>query len=163
MAALEYEIGELLKSKKLTLGTVESATGGLIAHLVTGVTGSSEYFKGSVVSYANEIKINVVGVKESTLTKYGAVSSQTAEEMAQGGRKLLNVDICVADTGIAGPGGATPAGATPAKAVGLFYLGLANAGGVFSRKHEFHGNREENKLAAARAALEWIREYLLTL
>jgi nicotinamide-nucleotide amidase len=158
MPGIASEIGQLLKAKGLTLGTVESATGGLITHLITDVAGSSDYFKGSVVSYANETKMNVVGVKKTTLDKYGAVSSQVAEEMARGGRKLLNVDICIADTGIAGPGGATPG-----KAVGLFYLGLAHKGGFFSRKHEFHGTREENKQAAARAALEWVKEYLISL
>jgi nicotinamide-nucleotide amidase len=155
MSTLEYEIGELLKSKGLTLGTVESATGGLISHLITNIAGSSDYFKGAVVSYANEVKTDVVGVKKTTLDKYGAVSSQVAEEMANGGRKLLNVDICIADTGIAGPGGATKG-----KPVGLFYIGLAHKDGVYSRKYEFQGNREENKQYAAKAALEWVREYL---
>jgi nicotinamide-nucleotide amidase len=154
MALIEQEIGELLRSKGLTLGTVESATGGMIASRIIDIPGSSDYFKGAVVSYANEIKMNV-GVKNSTLKKYGAVSPQTAEEMAAGGRKLLNVDICVADTGIAGPGGATPG-----KEVGLFYLGLAHKGGVLSRKHIFPGTRAQNRQAAAQAALEWVREYL---
>lgn len=142
----------------MTLGTVESATGGLISHLITNIPGSSDYFKGSVTSYANETKMSVIGVKESTLKKYGAVSSQVAEQMAAGGRKLLNVDICVADTGIAGPGGETPG-----KKVGLFYLGLATKDGALSRKHEFHGAREENKQSAAKAALAWVKEYLLAL
>jgi PncC family amidohydrolase len=158
MPGIASEIGHLLKAKGLTLGTVESATGGLVAHLITNIAGSSDYFKGSVVSYANETKMNVIGVKKATLDKYGAVSSQVAEEMAWGGRKLLNVDICVADTGIAGPGGATPG-----KKVGLFYLGFACKGGVFSRKHQFPGTREENKQAAAKVALEWVRDYLKSL
>ena len=155
MAGLEYEIGDLLRQKGLTLGLVESATGGLISHLITGVSGSSDYFKGSVTSYSNEVKISVIGVKAATLKKYGAVSKQVAEEMAAGGRKVLGVDICLADTGIAGPGGATPG-----KPVGLFYLGLAHQGGIFSRKHEFHGGRQENKQSAAGAALAWLKEYL---
>jgi nicotinamide-nucleotide amidase len=103
MSSLEQEIGDLLRQKALTLGVVESATGGLISHRITNIPGSSDYYKGSVTSYSNEIKIKVVGVKEDTINKYGAVSPQTAEEMAQGGRKVLNVDICLADTGIAGP------------------------------------------------------------
>ncbi len=78
--------------------------------------------------------------------------------MALGGRKVLAVDICLADTGIAGP-----SGATPGKAVGLFYLGLAHKGGAFSRKHEFHGDREQNKRSAAEAALTWLKEYLISL
>jgi PncC family amidohydrolase len=157
MAGLEIEIGELLKHKGLTLGTVESATGGLIAHLVTGVAGSSDYFKGGVVSYSNEIKIKAVGVREATLEKHGAVSAQVAEEMAAGGKKLLGVDVCVADTGIAGP-----AGATPGKPVGLFYIGLAHEGGAFSRKFFFNDDRGQNKQLAAEAALSWLREYLVS-
>lgn len=158
MSSIEYEIGDLLRKKGLTLGTVESATGGLISHLITNVAGSSDYFKGSIVSYANETKTSVAGVKASTLKKYGAVSAQVAEEMAKGGRKVLNVDICVADTGIAGPGGATPG-----KSVGLFYIGLSYRGGTYTRKYEFQGTREENKRRAALKALEWVREILLTL
>jgi nicotinamide-nucleotide amidase len=155
MAAIEHEIGELLRQKGLTLGVVESATGGLISHRVTNVPGSSDYYKGSVTSYSNEIKMKVVGVKAGTLTKYGSVSPQVAEEMASGGKQLLEVDICLADTGIAGPGGATPG-----KAVGLFYIGMATKDGVSNRKHEFHGSREENKQSAAEAALGWLKEYL---
>jgi nicotinamide-nucleotide amidase len=155
MSSIEAEIGKLLRQKGLTLGTVESATGGLISHLVTNIPGSSDYFKGSVTAYANETKINVIGVKAETLKKYGSVSPQVAEEMAAGGRKVLSVDICITDTGIAGPGGATPG-----KAVGLFYLGLANKDGAFNRKHEFYGNREQNKESAVKAALSWLKEYL---
>jgi nicotinamide-nucleotide amidase len=157
MAELEKEIGDLLRRKGLTLGVVESATGGLISHLITNVPGSSDYFKGSVTAYANETKVKVIGVKAETLRKYGSVSPQVAEEMALGGRKVLAVDICIADTGIAGPGGATPG-----KAVGLFYIGLAHKDGVFSRKHEFHGGRAQNKQSAAEAALGWLKEYLLS-
>jgi nicotinamide-nucleotide amidase len=144
MISLEREIGDLLRQKGLTLGLVESATGGLISQLVTNVPGSSDYYKGSVTAYSNETKIKVIGVKAGTLKKYGSVSPQVAEEMALGGKKVLKVDICLADTGIAGPGGATPG-----KAVGLFYLGLAHKDGTFSRKHEFHGDREQNKRGAS--------------
>jgi nicotinamide-nucleotide amidase len=151
----EEEIGKMLKERGLTLGTVESATGGLISHLLTNVPGSSDYFKGSVVSYANEVKINVAGVQTEVIKKYGAVSPQVAEQMALGGRKLLQVDICLSDTGIAGPGGATPQ-----KPVGLFYLGLAHGNIALSRKYIFNGSREQNKLSAARSALSWIKEYL---
>ncbi len=156
--SLEAEIGDLLRQKGLTLGTVESATGGLISNLITNVPGSSDYFKGSVTSYANETKINVIGVKAATLKKYGAVSPQVAGEMAAGGKKVLNADICIADTGIAGPGGATPG-----KPVGLFYIGMANKDGVFTRQHEFHGDRDQNKRSAAEAALNWLKEYLISL
>ena len=155
MANLEEEVGKLLRQKGLTLGIVESATGGLISHRVTNVPGSSDYYKGSVTAYSDEVKIKVVGVKEDTINQYGAVSAQVAEEMAQGGRKALAVDICLADTGIAGP-----TGATPEKPVGLFYIGLSHQGGTFSRRHSFPGSREQNKHRAAEATLSWLKEYL---
>ena len=158
MATLEQEIGDLLRRKGLTLGAVESATGGLISHRITNIPGSSEYYKGSVSAYSNEIKIKLAGVKADTINKYGAVSHQVAEEMARGGREALATDICLADTGIAGPGGATPG-----KAVGLFYLGLSHRSGTCSREHLFRGNREQNKRQAAETALAWLKEYLLEL
>jgi len=158
MTSLEQEIGNLLRQKGLTLGVVESATGGLISHRITNVPGSSDYYKGSVTAYSNEVKIKVIGVKEETLDKNGAVSYQVAEEMAQGGKKVLAVDICLADTGIAGPGGATQD-----KPVGLFYIGLSNPSGTYTRKHIFPGNREQNKRDAAEAALGWLKEYLTSL
>ena len=158
MGSIEQEIGDLLRQRGLTLGAVESATGGLISHLITNVSGSSDYFKGSITSYSNEAKMKVVGVKEDTLGKYGAVSPQVAEEMAEGGRRVLDVDICIADTGIAGP-----SGATPGKPVGLFYIGLSHHGGTNSRKHNFQGDREQNKIAATQAALNWLKEYLANL
>jgi nicotinamide-nucleotide amidase len=158
MASLKQEIGDLLRQKGLTLGVVESATGGLISHLITNVPGSSDYYKGSVTAYSNETKIGVVGVKASTIEQNGAVSHQVAEEMALGGQQVLGVDVCLADTGIAGP-----AGATPGKPVGLFYLGLSHQGRTYSQRHEFHGNREQNKRRAAEAALSWLKEYLVSL
>jgi nicotinamide-nucleotide amidase len=156
--SLEQEVGALLRQKGLTLGVVESASGGLISHRITNVPGSSDYYKGSVTAYSNEVKIKVVGVREDTINRYGAVSPQVAEEMAQGGRKILAADICLADTGIAGP-----SGATAGKPVGLFYIGLSHKGGTYSRKHNFHGDREQNKQSAAEAALGWLKEYLITL
>ena len=162
MAKLEAEIGRLIREyqaktgRQLTIGTVESATGGRIADRITNVPGSSDYFKGSVVAYSNEAKVALLGVKKATIEKYGAVSEQTALEMARGGRKLLDVDICVSDTGIAGP-----SGATPKKPVGLFYLGLAAKDGSLSRKYVFQGNREGNKRDATEAALNMLKEYLL--
>lgn len=158
MASLEQKIGSLLRQKGLTLGVVESATGGLISHRITDVAGSSDYYKGSITAYSNEAKVKVVGVKEDTINQYGAVSHQVAEEMVEKGRKLLAVDICLADTGIAGP-----SGATPGKPVGLFYIGLSRQGGTFSQKHNFQGNREQNKRSAADAALSWLKEYLVSL
>lgn len=156
--ALAQEVGELLKSKGLTLGTVESATGGLISHSVTNIPGSSEYYRGSVIAYKNDVKIKVIGVSADTLEKHGSVSGQTAEEMALGGKRLLEVDICIADTGIAGP-----SGATEEKPVGFFYLGLADKNGALNQRHKFYGDREQNKESAAEAALMWLKERLLVI
>ena len=158
MTSLEQEVGNLLRQKGLTLGMVESASGGLISHLITNIPGSSDYYKGSVTAYSNEVKIKVIGVKADTINQYGAVSHQVAEEMAQGGRKVLAVDICLADTGIAGP-----TGATIEKPIGLFYIGLSHQAGTYSRKHNFRGNREQNKRDATNAALGWLKEYLVSL
>ena len=158
MTNLEQEVGSLLRQKGLTLGVVESATGGLISHLITNVPGSSDYYKGSVTAYSDEVKVKIIGVKEDTINKYGAVSYQAAEEMAQGGRKILASDICLADTGIAGPGGATLE-----KPVGLFYIGLSHKAGTCSQKHNFQGNREQNKRNTAEAALGLLKEYLIKL
>jgi PncC family amidohydrolase len=161
MAELEAEIARLIREyqtetgKLLTIGTVESATGGRIADRITNMPGSSDYFKGSVVAYTNEAKTGLVGVKKATLENHGAVSEQTALEMAQGGRKLLDVNICVSNTGIAGP-----TGSTPSKPVGLFYLGLAAEDTSFSQTHMFPGDREANKRGAAEAALDMLKQYL---
>jgi PncC family amidohydrolase len=161
MPTLQDEITQLLRKyqaktgKLLTIGTVESATGGRISDKLTNVPGSSDYFKGSIVSYSNEAKTNIVGVKKLTLRKHGAVSRQTAVEMAKGGRKLLRVDICLSDTGIGGP-----TGATPGKPIGLFYLGIAAKDSTLAKEHHFHGNREENKQKAVETALNLLKEYL---
>ena len=158
---LEVEIAKLLRDYKsktgkfLSIGIVESATGGRVADKITNVAGSSDYFQGALVSYSNEIKMKVVGVKEETLKLHGAVSNETAREMADSGRQLLQVDVCVSTTGIAGPGGATPL-----KPVGLFYLGLASSSTLTSHKHIFTGNREEIKQKAAETALKMIKEHI---
>ncbi len=158
MKNIEQEVGVLLHRKGLSLGIVESASGGLISHLITNVPGSSDYYKGSVTAYSNQAKVDLAGVTPEIIEKYGAVSSQVAKEMARGGRKVLNADICLADTGIAGPGGGTNN-----KPVGLFYIGLSHKARTYSRKYSFRGNRRQNKQAAAEAALSWLREYLLEL
>jgi PncC family amidohydrolase len=158
MTVTEQEVVDLLRQRGLTLGIVESATGGLISHLITNVSGSSDYYMGSITAYSNEAKIKIVGVKADTIDKYGAVSPQVAEEMAGGGRTVLACDVCIADTGIAGP-----TGATQEKPVGLFYIGLSHPGGTYSQKHVFQGDREQNKRQAAVAALGWLKDYLMSL
>ena len=158
MDEIEKTIGDILREKRMTLGVIESATGGLVSHRITNVAGSSEYYKGSITAYSNEIKNRIVGVKAETLETHGSVSSRTAEELASGGKKVLEVDICIADTGIAGPGGSTPE-----KPVGLFYIGLSHKNTTFNRKHIFNGDREQNKKEAAETALQILKEYLESL
>lgn len=155
MTGLAEDVVAMLRARGLTLAAVESATGGLISHLVTSVPGASECFRGSITSYSNSAKIHIVGVSADSLSRHGAVSAPVAEEMARGGRRLMGTDLCVADTGIAGPGGATAG-----KPVGLFYIGLADEQGTASRRHVFGGDRSENKRLAAEAALAWVRERL---
>lgn len=112
------ELPKLLLEKKLTVGTAESCTGGLVAKLFTDRAGSSEYFLGSVVSYANSVKAEILGVSSESLEKYGAVSEQVAREMADGAARILNTDVAISITGIAGPGGGTPT-----KKVGTVFIG----------------------------------------
>ncbi len=155
MIGLEQQLLRLLDQKGLSIGTVESATGGLIAARLTSVPGASKHFKGSLVTYHNEVKMRLAGVKYETLLAYGAVSAQVAEQMAAGGRKALGVDICLSDTGIAGPGGETSD-----KPVGLFFIGLATPEGAWNRKFIFKGDRNACREAAVAAALKWAVEYL---
>jgi len=155
---LEEEIGDLLRKHKLKMGIAESATGGLISHKITNIPGSSEYFEGSIISYSNKAKMNLLAIKESTLRNCGAVSSGTSKEMAQGVRREMDVDIGLASTGIAGP-----SGGTSEKPVGLVYVGLAIKDVLISKKFVFHGNRDENKKAFSDAALSTLKEHLLKL
>ena len=161
MVELHYEIAQLLREyqaktgKLMTIGTVESATGGRIGDKITDIPGSSDYYKGSIVAYSDEIKTSIVGVKEETIKNYGAVSPIAAIEMAEGGRKLLKVDVCISDTGIAGP-----AGATSEKLIGLFYLGLSAKDTTLSQEHHFKGSREKNKQKATEMALSLVKEYV---
>ncbi len=161
MVRLEVQIARLLRKyqaatgKLLKIGSAESASGGRIGDKITNVPGSSDYYKGSVVAYSNEIKMNVLGVRAGTLESHGAVSPETAIAMAEGCRKLLNVNVCVSDTGIAGP-----SGATQGKPVGLFYFGLSATDTALTREHLFTGSREKNKRQATTAALIMLKEYV---
>ncbi len=161
MGQVEYEIAELLEQHRsytgipLAVGTVESATGGEIADRLTNISGISLFYKGSLISYHNTLKIGLAGVLEETMRQHGAVSRQTAAEMAAGGKKLLGLDICISDTGIAGPGGATLQ-----KPVGLFYIGLSAFDNTVAQKYLFKGDRLQNKTAAADAALSLLKGYL---
>lgn len=145
---LAKESVSLCLEKHLTFGTAESCTGGLIAANVTDIPGASAAFFGGVVSYDNSVKHGLLGVKTETLEKFGAVSKQTAEEMAKGALRALGVDFSVAVTGIAGPGGGTPT-----KPVGLVYISVASKNGVTVTENHFSGDRQAVRLQTVEKAL----------
>ena len=148
---LEELVGKLLKDKHCTVATAESCTGGKVASLITSVSGSSEYYKGSVVSYCNEVKADVLGVSRADLEKYGAVSSTVAEQMASGVRRLLTTDYAVATTGIAGP-----TGGSDEKPVGTVWIAVATPTKVVSRKYVFGKDRSINIERFAASALSML-------
>ncbi len=152
---LESAIGRILKEKKLTLATAESCTGGYLAHLITSVPGSSAYFTGSVISYANEVKMNQLGVQEATLREHGAVSEQTVREMVAGAIRLLGTDMAVATSGIAGPDGGTPE-----KPVGTVWLAVGNKEQTLTRKLQLSKNRLLNIQYSGYYALNLLRLFL---
>ena len=152
---IEKEIGELLRSRHLTMGTAESCTGGYIAHLITRVAGSSDYFCGGVVSYSNEVKHHVLGVSEDSLAQYGAVSRPVVEQMALGAIRVLGCDCAVATSGIAGPGGGTPE-----KPVGTVWIAAALKDMVVSECCHFGTEREDNIRLAANTALRMLQQLL---
>jgi nicotinamide-nucleotide amidase len=145
---MEVLAGERLRSTGRTVGTAESCTGGSIASLLTSVPGSSDYFLGSVVSYANKIKQQVLGVSGSDLEKYGAVSRQVVEQMAKGALRILGCDYSIATSGIAGPGGGTPG-----KPVGTIWIAVANRHTVVAKQYRFTTVREQNIQRAANVSL----------
>ena len=152
---LEERVGNLLVERGLTLALAESCTGGLIGHRLTGVPGSSEYFTGGVVAYSYDVKERVLGVRHDTLYDHGAVSEQTALEMARGARRLLMADIALAVTGIAGPGGGMPE-----KPVGLVYIALSARDWEQCERYIWPHDRAGNKAASADAALTLLLKYL---
>ena len=149
------KISDKLKKQHLSVATAESCTGGFLAHMLTNISGSSEYFDRGVVSYSNKAKIDLLGVPEKTLQEYGAVSEQTAKVMAIGIKERSNVDIGISTTGIAGP-----TGGTKEKPVGLVYMGIASSKNVNVKKFIFSGDRLQNKESTCNAALEMLLEYL---
>lgn len=147
-----FDVIQRLSDK--TLATAESLTGGGIGAALTAVPGSSAVYKGGVISYTNEIKQNVLGVRAEILEKYGAVSAQVAGEMASGARKLLGADIAVSVTGLAGPGGdefGNP--------VGTVFIGYEDAQHASVKHYCFEGTREEIRNQTIQAALELILQY----
>ena len=153
--SLEKTIGVLLKEKDETLCTAESCTGGMIAHQITTVPGSSDYFIGSVVAYSNRIKEKELGVNSTTLEKEGAVSRQVVEQMAQGVRERFGAGYSIATSGIAGP-----AGGTPEKPVGTIWIAVAGKNGTYSRKFIFGNDRLRNIKRSTLTALNLLRQYI---
>jgi nicotinamide-nucleotide amidase len=151
---IEQVVGKLLKQNNATLSTAESCTGGYIAHRITSVPGSSQYYIGSVIAYANEIKENMLGVKIDTIGKYGAVSEETVLEMAKNVREIMKTDYSLAVSGIAGPDGGTPE-----KPVGTIWVALADKDGVTAKKYFFNRMRMQNiELTTNYALLMLIRK-----
>ncbi len=151
------EVTEHLLTNNITIATAESCTGGLLAHYLTSISGSSTYFIYGIVSYSNQAKESLLGVSTKTLETYGAVSEQTAHEMAVGIRTNASTDIGVSTTGIAGP-----TGGTAEKPVGLVYIGVATKNNVKVKQCNFKGNRMENKESTCYEALQMLNNFLET-
>ena len=153
---LEEEVGILLKNNKLTISTAESCTGGRIANLITSVSGSSNYYLGSIVAYSNEVKTNSLGVSEQNIINFGVVSKQVIEEMARGVKEKLKSDFSIATSGIAGP-----TGGTDEKPVGTTWISVSGPKKTISEKFQFAGEREQIIDKAARSALNLLRLEIL--
>ena len=149
------KVTTLLKKQKLTVATAESCTGGLIAHTLTNISGSSEYFDRGIISYSNTAKMELLDVPEDLLKKHGAVSEPVAKAMAQGVRTKSNVDIGIATTGIAGP-----TGGTKEKPVGLVYIVVSTSDKTEVKKFQFLGDRLQNKESTCTAAFQMLLNIL---
>ncbi|MDD3631657.1 MAG: competence/damage-inducible protein A [Atribacterota bacterium] len=154
--SLEEVTGNLLRRKKLSLAVAESCTGGMLGETLTIVPGSSDYFKGGIISYDGEIKEKLLGVPHTLLTRFGEVSEPVAKAMAEGVRKNCNSDVGLSITGIAGP-----TGGSQEKPVGLVYIGLADAGQTLVQKHYFHNGRQAIRLRSVRRALNMLRLHII--
>jgi len=154
---LSEVIGRMLIEKGKTLAVAESCTGGYISHLITSVSGSSEYYNGSVTSYSNEIKEKVLGVQKESLEQFGAVSEQVATEMVEGAKRLMNTDYAIATTGIAGP-----TGGTEDKPVGTVWIAVSGPNKTLVKKYTFVGDhRERNIVRSSQTALQILRRMVL--
>jgi len=148
----EMAVGQLLKIKKLTLSLAESCTGGFLAHRITSVAGSSEYFAGSLVAYSNNVKTGILGIDPAILASDGAVSSRVAAGMAEGARKLFKTDLGLATTGIAGP-----SGGSADKPVGMVWIAVSSDSGTITEKHIFSTDRIANITRFSLAAMNLLR------
>jgi PncC family amidohydrolase len=155
LADIAREVVELADAKNISIGTAESCTGGMVAAALTSVPGSSEVFKGAVVSYANEVKVALLDVKSETLYKEGAVSEKVALEMARGARKALFVDYAVSITGVAGPGGGSAR-----KPVGTVWIAVVGNKEERAMLHRFTGTREQIRVASTEAALQKLQLFI---
>lgn len=153
---LEKTVGELLYKKALTLSIAESCTGGMIAHLITSIPGSSRYFTGSVVAYSNEIKEKILGVRKESLESFGAVSEPVVKEMAAGALKIFGTDYSIATSGIAGPDGGTRE-----KPVGTVWISVASSKRIIAEKFRFGNMRDTNIQKASLTALNMLRKLIL--
>lgn len=153
--AVEKMVGDLLKSKGLTVSTAESCTGGNIAHVFTMIPGSSDFFKGSVVAYSNDVKTDLLKVSTSDISQFGAVSQLVVEQMAVGVRNLLKSDVAIATSGIAGP-----TGGSVDKPVGTVWVAVCSKERVVSREFRFGALREQNIQRATQAALLMLKEII---
>jgi PncC family amidohydrolase len=155
---VEEALGAALRERGLTMASAESCTGGLITDRLTNLAGSSEFMLGGIIAYANHAKQRLLAVRHSTLIDYGAVSVQTAIEMAAGARLVFDSDYAVSVTGIAGPGGGTET-----KPVGLTFIGLVGPDDLVTvERHLWRGDRASNKIASAEAALQLVLRYVQT-
>lgn len=154
MALPEELLGEVCRNKGLTISAAESCTGGRVGDKVTNVPGSSDYFLGSAVTYSNEAKIALLGVKKESLEAHGAVSEQVAIEMAEGCRKAFGSDIAVSTTGIAGP-----SGGSEEKPVGLVWFGISDGKNVKTERKIFSGDRKFIKEAASSHAVQLLLSF----
>ncbi len=153
---MEGVAGRILSDREISLSVAESCTGGLICHWLTNVPGSSEYFKQGIIAYSNSAKTSLLNLPGEILKKFGAVSPETAEEMAKRVKETGGTDIGIAVTGIAGPGGGTRE-----KPVGLVYTGFSSSAKIVSEEHHFGGGRELIKIQAAQASLDLLRRNII--
>jgi PncC family amidohydrolase len=153
LVALAERLQRICLERSLSVAAGESCTGGLVADAITDISGSSAYFHGSIVAYANEAKMGLLDVPGGVLAAHGAVSAQVARAMAEGARGRLGATLAVGITGIAGPGGGSEE-----KPVGLTYVAVADPEGVEVRRFTWQGDRDANKVASAEAALELLIE-----
>ena len=151
LAGLAATLQALAIARGCYVATAESCTGGLIGHAITGIPGSSGYYLGGIVSYADQAKERLLGVPSDTLRRHGAVSAQVARAMAEGARSSLAADIAIAVTGVAGPDGGTPS-----KPVGLTYVAVAGPMGTDVQRHVWNGDRTSNKERSAASAVRML-------